>query len=149
MPTLSHVAVGLTLRLLQFFIIHCRRPLNVVGPSMPSSLSLFPSATIATSSEYVHLQNYLLPLIFRPRGRCSRLHQQFRHFSFRVTLHEHGACPPRLYTFVYYFTPCGKLDLQVPLFSNGLLYMVSLLLSLTTLFSVKETLMNFGYTFCS
>jgi hypothetical protein len=61
----------------------------------------------------------------------------------------HGACPPRLYTFVYYFTPFGKSDLQVPLFSNGLLYMVSLLLSLITLFSVKETLMNFGYTFFS
>jgi hypothetical protein len=47
------------------------------------------------------------------------------------------------------FTPCGRSDLQVPLFSNRLLYTVSLLLSLTTLFSVKETLMNLGYTFCS
>jgi hypothetical protein len=35
----------------------------------------------------------------------------------------------------------------VPFFSNGLLYMVSLLLSLTPSFSVKETLMNFGYTY--
>jgi hypothetical protein len=131
------------------FIIICRRPLNLVGPPLPTLLSLFPAATITTGSEYVPLQNCLLPLSFRPRGRCSRLHQQFTHFLFRVTLHEHGACPPRLYTFVYYFTPCRRSDRQVPFFSNGLLYTVSLLLSFTTLFSGKETLMNFGYTFCS
>jgi hypothetical protein len=131
------------------FLLKCRRPLNLVGPPLPTSLSWFTSATITTGSEYVPLQNCLLPLSFRPRGRCSCLHQQFKHFLFRVTLHEHGACPPRLYTFVYCFTPCGRSDLQVPLFSNGLLYTVSLLLSLTTPFSVKETLMNFGYTFFS
>jgi hypothetical protein len=83
------------------FIINCRRPLNLVGPPLPTSLSLFTSATITTGSEYVPLHNCLLPLSFLPRGRCSRLHQQFRHFLFRVTSHEHGACPPRLYTFVY------------------------------------------------
>jgi hypothetical protein len=37
--------------------------------------------------------------------------------------------------------------LPVPFFSNGLLYMVPLLLSITTTFSVEETLMDFGYTF--
>jgi hypothetical protein len=36
--------------------------------------------------------------------------------------------------------------LQVPFFSNGLLYTVPFLLSLTTPFSVNETLMDFGYT---
>jgi hypothetical protein len=35
----------------------------------------------------------------------------------------------------------------VPFFSKGLLYTVSLMLSLTTPFSVKETLMDFGYTY--
>jgi hypothetical protein len=40
-------------------------------------------------------------------------------------------------------------DLQVPSFSNGSLYAVPFLLSLTTPSSVKETLMDFGYTFCS
>jgi hypothetical protein len=90
------------------FIINCRRPLNLVGPPLPTSLSLFTSATITTGSEYVPLQNCLLPLSFRPRGRCSRLHQQFRHFLFRVTSHEHGACPPRLYTFVYCFHTLRK-----------------------------------------
>jgi hypothetical protein len=131
------------------FIINCRRPLNLVGPPLPTSLSLFTTATITTGSEYVPLQNCLLPLSFCPRGRCNRLHQQFSHFLFRVTSHEHGACPPHLYTFVYFFTLCGRSDLQVPFFSNGLLYTVSLFLSLTTPFSVKETLMNFSYTFCS
>jgi hypothetical protein len=37
------------------FIIICRRPLNLVGPPLPTSLSLFTSATITTGSEYVPL----------------------------------------------------------------------------------------------
>ena len=37
--------------------------------------------------------------------------------------------------------------LPVPFFSKGLLYTVPLLLSLTTTFSVEETLMDFGYTY--
>jgi hypothetical protein len=40
-------------------------------------------------------------------------------------------------------------DLQVPLFSKGSLDAVSFLLSLTPPSSAKETLMDFGYTFCS
>jgi hypothetical protein len=48
------------------FIIICRRPLNLVGPPLPTSLSLFTSATITTGSEYVPLQHCLLPLSFRP-----------------------------------------------------------------------------------
>jgi hypothetical protein len=61
------------------FII-CRRPLNLVGPSMPTSSSLLITAIIAYCSEYVPLQNCLLPLSsLRPRGRCSCLHQHFSH----------------------------------------------------------------------
>ena len=37
--------------------------------------------------------------------------------------------------------------LLVPFFSKGFLSMVPLLLSLTTTFSVEETLMDFGYTY--
>jgi hypothetical protein len=48
------------------FIITCRRPLNLVGPPLPTSLSLFTSATITTGSKSVPLQNCLLPLSFRP-----------------------------------------------------------------------------------
>jgi hypothetical protein len=31
-------------------------------------------------------------------------------FFCRVTLHEHGACPPRLYTLVYCYAPCRRSD---------------------------------------
>jgi hypothetical protein len=37
--------------------------------------------------------------------------------------------------------------ITVPFFSKGLLYTVPLFLSLTTPFSVKETLMDFSYTY--
>ena len=47
------------------FVI-CRRPLNLVGPSMPTSSSLLITATIAYYSEYVHLQNCLLPSSLPP-----------------------------------------------------------------------------------
>jgi hypothetical protein len=42
------------------FVI-CRRPLNLVGPSMPTSSSLLITVIIAYYSEYVPLQNCLLP----------------------------------------------------------------------------------------
>jgi hypothetical protein len=47
------------------FII-CRRPLNLVGPSMPTSSSLLITAIIAYCSEYIPLQNCLLPLSSPP-----------------------------------------------------------------------------------
>jgi hypothetical protein len=47
------------------FIIF-RRPLNLVGPSMPASSSLLLTAIIAYYSEYVPLQNCLLPLSLPP-----------------------------------------------------------------------------------
>ena len=47
----------------------CRRPLNLVGPSMPTSSSLLITVIIAYYSEYVPLQNCLLPLSFTaPEG---------------------------------------------------------------------------------
>jgi hypothetical protein len=60
-------------------IISCRRPLNLAGPSLPTSSSLLVPAIIAHCSSYVPLQNCLMPLSFRPQGRCSCLHQRFRH----------------------------------------------------------------------
>jgi hypothetical protein len=90
------------------FLISCRRPLNLVGPPMPTFSSLFISTTITDGSEYVPLQNCLLPLSFCPRGNCSCLHQHFRHLFFRVTSYEHGACLPRLYTVVYCYAPCRR-----------------------------------------
>jgi hypothetical protein len=70
---------GSYLATIAVFILSCRTPLNLVGPPLPTPLSLFTTATILTGSEYVPMQHCLPPFSFRPRGRCSRLHQQFRH----------------------------------------------------------------------
>jgi hypothetical protein len=84
------------------FVI-CRRPLNLVGPSMPTSSSLLITATIAYYSEYVHLQNCLLPSSLPPPRALQLSTPTLPSSFFRVTSHEHGACPPRLYTVVYWF----------------------------------------------
>jgi hypothetical protein len=84
------------------FVI-CRRPLNLVGPSMPTSSSLLITATIAYDSEYVRLQNSLLPLSLPPPRALQLSTPTLPSSFFRVTSHEHGACPPRLYTVVYWF----------------------------------------------
>jgi hypothetical protein len=139
------------------FLISCRRPLNLVRPPMPTSPSMFTSTTITAGSEYVPLQNCLLPLSFRPRGRCSCLPQQFRHFFFffffffSSELHYTSMGHARLVcTHLYIDTHLVEgWDLKVPSFSNRSLYAVSFLLSLTTPSSIKETLLDFGYTFCS
>jgi hypothetical protein len=102
---------------------------------------------ITYGSEYVPLQNCLLPLSFRPRGHCSCLHQHFSHFF--SELHHTSMGHARLVcTHLYIDTHLmeGRV-LPVPFFSNGFLYTVPLLLSLTTPFSVNETLMDFGYTY--
>jgi hypothetical protein len=131
-------------------LVLCRRPLNVVGPSMPTSSLLLITVIIAYYSEYVPLQNCLLPLSLPPL-RALQLYTPTLPSSFvRVTSHEHGACPPRLYTIVYFFFSLHvsqKVELPVPPLSNGSLRKIPLLLSLTTTFSVEETLMDFGYTY--
>jgi hypothetical protein len=84
---------------------------------------------------------------YHPRGRCSCLHQHFSHFF--SELHNTSMGHARLVcTHLYIVTHLmeGRV-LPVPFFSKGLLYTVPLLLSLTTTFSVKETLMDFGYTY--
>jgi hypothetical protein len=131
------------------FIISCRRPLNLVGPSMPTSPSMFTSATITTSSEYVPLQNCLLPLLFCPRGHCNCLHLHFRQFFLQSYITRAWGMPASfVHTSIFTHLVEGQ-ALKIPFFSNGLLYTVSFLLSLTTPFSTKETLMNFGYTLFS
>jgi hypothetical protein len=115
------------------FVI-CRRPLKMEGPSMPTSSSLLITATTSCCSEYVHLQNCLLPLSFPPPRALQLSTPTFPSSFFRVTLHEHGACPPHLYTIVYFFSPhvSQKVELLVPFLSNGSLRRVPLLLSFTT-----------------
>jgi hypothetical protein len=86
-----------------FFLSVCRRPLNLVGPPMPTSPSLFTSLQPLPLVQSMFLCTELSSafIIHYPRGRYSCLHQHFRHFFFKVTLHEHGACPPHLYTLIY------------------------------------------------
>jgi hypothetical protein len=100
------------------FVI-CRRPLNLVGPSMPTSSSLLITAIIACYSEYVPLQNCLLPLSLPPPRALQLSTPTLPSSFFRVTSHEHGACPPHLYTVVYFFCttlrrsgPTGSFFLQ-------------------------------------
>jgi hypothetical protein len=65
--------------------IICRRPLNLVGPSMPASSPILISTIIAYYSEYVPLQNCLLPLS-SPPPRALHLSTPTLHSSFfRVT----------------------------------------------------------------
>jgi hypothetical protein len=50
---------------------------------------------------------------------------------------------------IFFFSPhvSQKIEIPVPFSSNGSLRKVPLMLSLTTTFSVEETLMDFGYTY--
>jgi hypothetical protein len=68
------------------FVI-CRRPLNLVGPSMPTSSSLLITVTIAYYSEYVHLQNCLLPSSLPP-PRALQLSTSTLPSSFLSELHH-------------------------------------------------------------
>ena len=129
-------------------LVICRRHLNVVGPSMPTSSSLLITTIIAYYLEYVPLQNCLLPLSLPPLRALQLSTPTLPSSFFRVTSHEHGACPPRLYTVVYFFMHVSqKVEIRVPFSSNGSFRRVPLLLSLTTTVSVEETLMDFGYTY--
>jgi hypothetical protein len=89
-------------------IISCRRPLNLTGPSLPASSSLLVTAIITYCSEYVPLQNCLLPLSLPPPRALQSSTSTFPSSFFRVTSYEHGACPPRLYTVVYCYAPYGR-----------------------------------------
>jgi hypothetical protein len=82
----------------------CRRPMNVVGPSMPTSSSLLITTIIAYYSEYVPLQNCLMHLSLLPSRVLQLSTPTLPSSFFRVTSHEHGACLPCLYTIVYFFS---------------------------------------------
>jgi hypothetical protein len=85
----------------------CRRPLNLAGLSMPTSSLLLITAINAYYSEYVHLQNCLLPLSHRPRGRCSCLHQHFSHLFQSYMTRAWGMPASFVHSFLFY-TPHGR-----------------------------------------
>jgi hypothetical protein len=125
------------------FVI-CRRPLNVVGPSMPTSSSLLITAIIACYSEYVPLQNCLLPLSLPPPRVLQLSTPTLPELHHTSMGHARLICT-QLYIFSLHVSQ--KVEIPVPSLSNGSLRTVPLLLSLTTTFSVEETLMDFGYTY--
>jgi hypothetical protein len=99
--------------------IICRRPLNLVGPSMPASSPILITVIIAYYSEYVPLRNCLLPFSSPPPRALQFSTPTLQSSFFRVTSHEHGACPPRLYIVFYFAHLIEGRVLPVPFFSNG------------------------------
>jgi hypothetical protein len=78
---------------------------NLLGHQCPPNPWYFLQVSLLTFQSIVPHQNCPLLLSTRPRGRCTHLHQHTTSATvlhmFGVTWHEHGACPPRLYTIYF------------------------------------------------
>jgi hypothetical protein len=85
------------------FVI-CRSPLNLVGPSMPTSSSLLLTSDHCLLFRVCFVAELSSALIiYRPLRALQLSTPTLPSSFFRVTSHEHGACPPRLDTLVYCF----------------------------------------------
>jgi hypothetical protein len=87
------------------FIIICRRPLSLTGPHCPHHCRWFLPRPLPLAQSM-----FLCRIVFylyhsAPEGTAVVYINNSHIFS--SGLHEHGACPPRLYTFVYSLTPWG------------------------------------------
>jgi hypothetical protein len=129
------------------FVI-CRRPLNLVGPSMPTSSSLLITVIIAWYSEYVPLQNCLLPLSFTAPEGAAVVYTNTSVIFFQSYITRAWGMPASfVHSCIFFMHVSQKVEIRVPFSSNGSFRRVPLLLSLTTTVSVEETLMDFGYTY--
>jgi hypothetical protein len=83
----------------------------------------------------------------RPRGCSSCLHQHFSHLFSKLhgTSMGHARLVCTQFSILHTSWKVGSCQFLFP--SNGSLWMIPLLLSLTTTFSVEETLMDFGYPY--
>ena len=139
--------VGLTLRLLQLILSFAEDLWTWLGYHCPHNRCYSLPRSLPTIQSMFICRIVLCLYHNHPQGCCHCLHQHFSHlFS---ELHNMSMGHARLVcTQLYIVTHLleGRV-LPVPFFSKGFLYMVPLLLSLTTTFSVKETLMDFGYTY--
>jgi hypothetical protein len=129
-------------------LVLCRRPLNVVGPSMPTSSLLLMTTIIAYPSEYVPLQNCLLPLSLPPLRALQLSTPIFPSSFFQSYITRAWGMPA---SFVHNCIFCSphvsqKIEILVPFLSNGSLQKGPTLAFLYN-HTVQETLMDFGYTF--
>jgi hypothetical protein len=130
----------------------CRRPLNLVGLSMPTESMILLTGVIAYYSEYVPPQNCLLPLSRLP-PRALQLSTSTHHFSYYTTpfffeLHDTSMGHARLVCTQFIFTHLMEgWVLQVP-FSLQRVTLDTLTITL----SYNDTLSRrnideFGYTY--
>jgi hypothetical protein len=129
------------------FIIF-QRPLNLVVPSMPTSSSLFITAIIAYLFRVYSFAEWSSAFIITAPEGTAVIHTNTS-IIFCQSYITRAWGMPALFVHLFYMVT-HLLDgrvLPVPFFSKGLLYTVSLFLSLTTPFLVKEMFMDFGYTY--
>jgi hypothetical protein len=129
----------------------CRRPLNLVGLSMPTESLILLTGVIAYCSEYVPHQNYPLPLS-KPPVRALQLSTSTHSFNYCTTpffeLHDTSmghACLICKQFILHTLRKVGSYRFPSP--SNRSLLILSLSLFITTVLAVEETLMNFGYPY--
>jgi hypothetical protein len=125
-----------------------RRPLNLVGLSMPTESVILLTGVIAYCSEYVPPHNGPLPLS-QPPLRALQLSTSTHSFSYYTT--------PILLSYMTraWGMPTSFVQnllrnigsYRFPSPSNGSFLILSLSLFLTTTLSVEEILMNFDYTY--
>jgi hypothetical protein len=129
----------------------CRRPLNLVGLSMPTESMILLAGVSAYCSEYVTHRNCPLPLS-KPSLRVLQLSTSTHNFSYYTTpffeLHDTSMGHAYLICTQFISHTLWKVgSYKFPSPSNGSLLILSLSLFLTTVLSVEEKLMNFGYPY--
>jgi hypothetical protein len=115
------------------FVI-CRRPLNLVGPSMPTSSSLLITVIVAYYSEYVPLQKCLLPLSLPPLRALQLSTPTLPSSFFQSYITRAWGMPTSfVHNCIFFFSQyvSQKIEILVPFLSNGSLRGVPLLLSFT------------------
>ena len=102
---------------------------------------------IAYYSEYVPLQNCPLPLSFTAPEGASVVYTNTSVIFFQSYITRAWGMPTSfVHSCIFFMHVSQKVEIRVPFSSNGSFRRVPLLLSLTTIVSVEETLMDFGYT---
>jgi hypothetical protein len=128
-----------------------RRPLNLVGLSMPIESMILLTGGISYCSEYFPHHNCPMPLS-KLSPRVLQLSTSTHSFSYCTTpffeLHDTSMGHAHLICTQFILHTLWKVgSSRFPSPSNRSLLILSLLLFLTMILSVEETLMNFGYRY--